>query len=78
MKVWTRAETRGRAHIPVPERDDELREAADADGVAVAPREPEVGDLDRAAVVHEQVARLQVAVQDPAFVAVRDGGEQLE
>lgn len=61
----------------VPEGDDELGEAARGRVAAVAGH-AEVGDLELAAVVEEEVRGLEVAVQDPAVVEVGDARRQLE
>eukprot|EP00760_Papus_ankaliazontas_P003438 PhM_4_TR11614/c4_g1_i1/m.9825 len=44
---------------------------------AVVPRETEVAHLQNAVVVEQKVRRLEVAVDDPVVVEVRDGAEQL-
>ena len=49
-----------------------------AEGFSVRASEAKVGDLDLAPVVHEQVARLQVAVDDPVVVARGHGRQELE
>ena len=57
----------------VPQRDDLGRVAPHRD--AERPRQPEVGQLQLAALVDEQVLGLQVAVQDVAAVAVREAAQ---
>ena len=59
----------------VPERDDLVGVGADGEGEGAG--EAEVGELDGAAVVDEQVLRLEVAVEDAVRVAVRDARQQL-
>ena len=44
---------------------------------AECPGEAEVGKLDVAVLVDEQVLRLQIAVEDPVRVAELDPGEEL-
>lgn len=60
----------------VPEGDDELGEfggrVADVAGHA------EVGDLELAAVVEEEIGGLEVAVEDPVVVEVGDARGELE
>ena len=46
-------------------------------GIAVVPREPEIANLELPAIVHQHVARLQVAVQHPVIVQVAHPGEEL-
>ena len=60
----------------VPQRDDLGRVAPHRD--AERPRQPEVGQLQLAALVDQQVLGLQVAVQDVAAVAVREAAQQLK
>lgn len=60
---------------PIPKRNNQLRHIAQR--VPKVPRKPKVRNLHNAAVVHKQVARLEVAVQHPVGVAVRGGGEEL-
>jgi len=67
-----------RKHAPIPKGDNELCHPSDADWIPVSSRETKICDLDRAAIVHEEVARLQVAVQNPVRVAMGDGGQELE
>ena len=47
------------------------------DGEAEGAREAKVSELDGAAVVDEEVLRLEVAVEDAVGVAVRDARQQL-
>jgi len=47
------------------------------EGHGECPGQPEVGQLDDAVVVEEQVLGLQVAVENPAGVAVGDAVQQL-
>lgn len=61
----------------VPERDDELGESRGR-WVADISRHAKVGNLELAAVVEEEVGRLEVPVEDPVFVQVRDSGRELE
>ena len=49
----------------------------DADGHTESPRQAEVGQLDHALVVDEQVLWLQVAVQHPPAVAELDALQDL-
>ena len=67
-----------RKHAPIPKGDNELCHPSDADWISVSSRETKVCDLDRTAIVHEEVARLQVAVQDPVGMAMGNGGQELE
>ena len=67
-----------RRHAPIPKGDNELCHPSDADRISVSSRETKVCDLDRTAIVHEEVARLQVAVQNPVGMAVCDGRQELE
>ena len=60
----------------VPQRHDLGRVAPHRD--AERPRQPEVGQLQLAALVDQQVLGLQVAVEDVAAVAVREAAQQLE
>ena len=59
----------------VPQRDDLVRVRPDGEGEGA--RQAEVCELDGAAVVDEQVLRLEVAVEDAMGVAVGDAGQQL-
>lgn len=54
-------EREGGRDAPVPEGDDELSHLAE--WITKLPGETEIGDLDLAAVIHEQVGGLQIAVQ---------------
>ena len=67
-----------RKHTPIPKGDNELRHPSDADRISVSSCETKVCDLDRTAIVHEEVARLQVAVQNPVGMAMGDGGQELK
>jgi hypothetical protein len=67
-----------RKHAPIPKGDNELRHPSYADWISVSSCETKVCDLDRTAIVHEEVARLQVAVQDPVGMAMGDGGQELK
>lgn len=61
----------------VPERDDLVRVVADRDAEGAA--QAEVGDLDHAFLVDQQVLRLQIAVEDAAAVAEEHcGGDLVE
>eukprot|EP00964_Phaeocystis_antarctica_P128970 scaffold92794_cov54-Phaeocystis_antarctica.AAC.4 len=60
----------------VPQGDHHVRVWLER--VAVLAREAKVADLHHAAVVHEEVGRLEVAVQHPVLVAVLDGRGQVE
>ena len=53
---------------PVPESLDFL--AHGSDGEVEHPSQPEISDFDVAVLVHENVLRLQVSVQDSEFVEV--------
>lgn len=70
----------------IPQCHDELGHLAQ--GVAELAGEAEVGDLDLAPVVHEQIGRLQIAMElpsacrvmlahNPVGMAMRDGREEL-
>jgi hypothetical protein len=65
-------------HSPIPKGDDELCHSSDANWISVSSRKTKVSDFDCAPVVHEEVTRLQVAVQNPVRMAMRDGGQKLE
>ena len=67
-----------RKHAPIPKGDNELCHTPDADWISVSSCETKVCDLDRTAIIHEEVARLQVAMQDPVGVAMGNGGQELE
>ena len=60
----------------VPQRHHFGRVAPHRD--AERARQPKVGQLQLAALVDQQVLRLQVAVEDVAAVAVREAAQQLE
>ena len=64
--------------IPVPERDDELGQPPYTDGVTIASGESKIRHLDLTTVIHQEVGRLEVSVQDPVFVTMGNGGEQLK
>ena len=55
-----------------------MRESPYAYWVSVTSSEPKVRDFDGPAVVHEQVARLEIPMEDPAFVAKAHGRQQLQ
>jgi len=71
------ADAHGAGRAPVPQRDDAVGVALVLVGARVLAREPKVGQLQDAAVVDQQVAGLEVAVQHVAAVAVRQAGQQL-
>ena len=52
-------------NLPVPECDDELCKATNTDGVTVPTRQAKICDLDYAAIVHEQIARLEITMKNP-------------
>lgn len=59
----------------VPEGHDQLGKLGR--WVAVVPCHAEIGDLEGAAVVEEEVGGLEIAVEDPVFVEVADTGDKL-
>jgi hypothetical protein len=59
----------------VPQRDHLVRVGAHGDHKGA--RQAKVGELEHAALVHEQVLRLEVAVHDAARVAVVHAGQHL-
>lgn len=61
----------GTPDAPIPQRDDELRHVPQR--IAKLPGEPKVGDLDHAAVVHEQVTRLEITMKDPVGMTMSRG-----
>lgn len=65
-------------HAPIPKGDDELCHPSDADWIPISSRKTKVSDLDRTTIIHEEVARLQVAVQDPVGMTMENGGQKLE
>ena len=62
----------------VPPRHDVLGEEVEAVGGVDAARQPEVGDLEVAVLVDEQVGRLEVAVQHVRRVDVLERAQDLE
>ena len=59
----------------IPQRHDLVGEGVDWDAEGAG--ETEVGQFELAFVVDEEVLRLEVAVQDPVFVAEGDASEEL-
>lgn len=65
-------------HSPIPKGDDELCHSSDTNWISVSSRKTKVSDFDRTPIVHEEVTRLQIAVQNPVGMAMRNGGQELE
>lgn len=67
-----------RSDEPIPQGDDELGQTTNTDWVTIPSGQTEIGDLDRSAIVHEQIARLEISVQNPSLMTIGYGREKLE
>jgi hypothetical protein len=65
-------------HVPIPKGDNELCHPSDADWIPISSRKTKVSDLDRTTIIHEEVACLQVAVQNPVGMTMGNSGQKLE
>ncbi|PSR85871.1 hypothetical protein PHLCEN_2v5347 [Hermanssonia centrifuga] len=63
--------------LPIPKSDDELGQSTYTYRITISAGQTEIRDFNRTTIVHEQITRLQVAMQYPPLVTVRDGGEEL-